>query len=138
MPLVSDTGAALKNFTMNKATKLFQILEIDNNVASIAVTITGGKLITISAADFKSFLMRHDRLDYCSDSELMGEHIQFAGTLSFEEYMEGEKKYIEQDLYDYIICKKIDWKLSRAVDCLESICKEYNDNRFANLQPINL
>ncbi len=120
--------------------KLFKIIEIEKEGDSIAVTLDNDKTILVDANDFKSFLVRHDRLDYCNDNVQAGEHIQFAGTISFEEYMQSELQYIAPDMYDYIICKKINCskRMDGLFECLDTICKDYNDKRFSNLQPINL
>jgi hypothetical protein len=61
----------------------------------------------LSIVKFEAFIDRHGKRDYCSDpSDYRGEHVQDAGTMSWDEYYEST--YLMEDLIEFIIIQEAD------------------------------
>lgn len=62
--------------------------------------------IVIDKEKFELFLKMNNKLDYIMDYNEAGEHRQYSGTLSLEEYYEDAKQ-LESDLVEYIKLKTL-------------------------------
>lgn len=64
---------------------------------NIAITVT------IPQDKFEWWLRLEDKLEWVMDtSDHTGQHHQFAGTMSLNEYWDSDKHFIKKDLYEYI------------------------------------
>jgi hypothetical protein len=85
---------------------LFQIIDFKRDEGKIIVNIQDREPVSIDECDFNNFLSRHGKLDY---PHIKTTKYQLIGGYSLEEYFEFSDE-IELDLYDYIICKRLDWR----------------------------
>lgn len=79
---------------------------------------------TISISQFEAFVDHHDKRDYCSDSsDYSGQHVQDAGTMSWEAYY--ETGYPEQDLIEFIAIQEANQAFSDISAGLSKIIAMY-------------
>ena len=78
--------------------------------------------ITLPTSKFEQWLRHNDRLSWeLNTTDNTGEHLQFHGTMSIDEYWNTDKKYIKADLYDYITRNPITFRGEVYTDSMANI-----------------
>jgi hypothetical protein len=90
--------------------KLFKISDYEKNENVINVFTETDQQIDINYTKFMDWLTWDERREWVMDYSEGGEHIQKSGTLSDEEYWNSSRSQIIEDLYDFIICRQMDWQ----------------------------
>lgn len=120
---------------MKQKIKHFEHFEIEQYYlqdSKIEVDIVKNELlitIYIPTEKFKNWLEDDGRLDFCLDScDHSGNHVQVTGKITFEEYLEGNKRmYILQDLYEYIVTNPITYRKKIYENSLDSILAAFEN-----------
>ena len=89
--------------------------------------------VTIPQDKFEWWLRTEDKLQWeLNTSDHTGQHQQFTGTMSLDEYWNTGTQYIAQDLYDYITTNPITREnvvYSNSVDSLNLAFDLHNASR---------
>lgn len=90
--------------------------------------------VTIPQDKFEWWLLNNDKLQWeLNSSDHTGEHQQFTGTMSLDEYWNTDSHFIRQDLYQYITThpiKRDDVVYSNSVDSLNLAFDLHNASRI--------
>lgn len=98
---------------------------------SIAITVT------IPQDKFEWWLRLEDKLEWCIDTaDHQGEHQQFFGTMSLEEYWATDERYIKEDLYKYIITHPIKKDGVVFSNSLESLLLAFDLHNAQRINPL--
>lgn len=76
--------------------------EIENDTINVyAVRANEPVDCSFPTSDFQKFIDRHEKRDWCYDTQRHGEHYQQTGAMSWEEYYESD--CIESDLLEFVL-----------------------------------
>lgn len=102
--------------------------EIIGNFISVIITKYHIEIpIRIPTDKFEHFLKIEDKLDWeLNTTDHTGEHLQFLGTMSLDEYWNTNKKYILVDLYDYITKNPITFRGQVFTDSVRNLCLTFD------------
>jgi hypothetical protein len=115
-----------------KKKPLFEIIDFvlkdDNIIVQIEKNNFVENSIVITVDKFKAYLDRHDKLYFEANDMSTGQLLTKAYTLTFDNYwLEMEREYKQEDLYDFISCTYIDFtkSLSRIEANLQTILTQF-------------
>lgn len=125
---------------MNKQPQQFSIecYEVCNDCITVITEKYNAEIpVTIPRDKFEFWLRLESKLDWVMDtSDHQGEHHQFNGTMSFDEYWSSDSHYIKADLYQYIVSHPIQREGVVYTNSLESLLLAFDLHNAARVHPV--
>lgn len=107
---------------------LIEDYEIKNETVIVTLQKSGVIIpITIPLEKFKFFLVTNGKLDWeLNTSDHTGEHQQFTGSMTMDEYWGTDEKLIHEDLYEYITTNPITYRGDVYTDSVGQINRSFD------------